>query len=444
MPRLKLRKPTPKEVFKTFYGSKSRIVAKHIQENLGAYRKLNPEDVRSKVLASLGENAKKEMVHSVNQTVFRLRQKGVLPKIPKEDLLEFRSRMGKRGMQVRYGRTDFKSEVILKCVNRQLANGVDSSEINAFDTADILQKEGKEIYSSDVSNTLLYLRKKGKLKPLSQKARARVAEIVNIRNRATKLEMALSKYPPAWGSKSVRIRTFVSAILKLGFKPSEISPRKVFNELKDKIPNLTIDDVYTELIFLQDKQVLPKLTPQERYRNWRESLELGRTERGKKVRERRMQKPEQAEPQKAFERIPVDRREKIRQLMEARDRMQKTDRAILAFQKSVPELEGVGDSKVFYTILRYLMNGTEPHSVAELMQGDGFKVGIIDVASVAHRFTSLLEQANSKELSNVVSQTKFWDTFSFCRDILASYVLRFDEPIYILISKRLKALGQRL
>lgn len=465
MPRLRPMNNAIQDLYNRFRGVRPKAVVSHIQKNLGAYRELNPEEVRSEVLAAMGKAGQKEWESSVNNAIFRLRNVGVLSRPSEEEKQESRRRASRKGMQARWGK-EFNSDLILDCISRQLANGVDASDINSIDIADILQKEGKQIDTLQASEIICALRASGKLKPLSQKTRARIAKIVNQRNIITKEKKALSERSSP-RSKATRVRAFIEAFLKLGFKSSEISPRKVFNELRDKVSGLKIDDVYTAITNLRDKKILPQLTPEERVANWRESFssrmaarkgttkkeerttlakaDLGsRQELTRRVEKRLMLRS--AEPVSVAEtRIPsTDRAEKIRKLMEAREKAKQADLAIAKFQEHCPELRDVGDSKVFYTILRSLMREVDPHTISELLLADGFKVGIVDVACVSLDFVALLHKINLKELSDLVSQTGFWKVSPICRDIMANYILKFEIPEFVLMSRRLRALGQRV
>ncbi len=490
LPRLRLKRPSTKDVFNSFCGKKSRVVAKHVEDNLSRYQNTPPENIKPQVMLALREKGLQDMGHSVGQTLFRLRQKGVLPKLSREDLIRLRKYAGRKGMEVKYNRTDFKSDVIKQHIRELLEQGVDSSEISAYDVLKKLQKDGiDDISARHVGYVLYPMRKTGELKQLSNEIRKSINRDVVLRGHATKEKNALSN-PFASRAKSIRLRAFIKAMLDLGVKPSEISARKVFDELKDKIPGLRIDDVWFVLNYLRKSEVLPPLTKEEKYKNWLESLKSGVTERGRKIVERQLQSPKPIEArvtdkkpiksipavrkrgqqkkinseakeladtlrgltedlrkQKALKRervLSVDRTEQIRKLMEAREMMKKIDSAIAMFQKYSPELKGVGDSDVFYGILYYLMKGTDPHIAAELIREDRFRVSVIDVACVANHFANLLHTLNSKELSALVSQTNFWSASPIWRDLLAKYVLKFETPLFVLMSRRLKELGQRL
>ncbi len=399
MPRLKIRNPTAKDVCQRFYGKKSKIIAQHIQRNIETYKTLSPEEIKSKVITALRQTNSEITENNVTQILFRLRQKGVLPKISEESMLEFRRRVGKEGMKVRWG-DEFKSDIVHKFVIDLLTQGVDGSNISVRDVSNALLEKGIIVSSRVITRVFNIMRKKGELKQLSQQARNRIASEVSKKGYATKKRIALSKTPPVKGSKAIRIRAFVKAMLASGFELGKISHKDLFRELKDKIKGLTIDDVYSALSSLRKEEVLLSST--------------------------------------------LDRREKARQIIEARQRMKKSEEVIKALQNYFPKMETVGDAKLFYTILKYLMNGINPKSVNLLMREKGYNIFAFDIACVAQYFTLLRTKINNKEFNDLVDQTKFSETYSACSEIIKRYSYRMNSPADDLIARKLRDLGRRL
>lgn len=407
--RLRIRNPTAQDIFNSFHGRKSNIIAQHIQKNIDTYKTLSPEDVKSKVLTVLRQTNSEVTEANVTKILFILRQKGVLPKFTEENMLEFRRRVGKEGMKVRWG-NEFKSDIIHKFVLDLLAQGVDSSNISVRDVSNALLKKGIIVSSRVVTRVFNFMRKKGELEQLSQQARDRIASEVSQKGYATKERLALSNKPPVKGSKAIRIRAFVKAMLASGFELEKISHKALFGELKDKIKDLTIDDVYSVLSSLRKEKISLSLTSQ----------------------------PEQLRD------VALDRKEKVIQILEARQRNKKIEEVVVALQKYFPKLETVGDSQVFYDILKYLLNGTKPESIILLMREKEQNLITLDVACVSQYFTLLLTKINKKEFTNLVDQTKFWEVYPFCSDIIKKSANRLNRHADDLVVRRLKALGQRL